>query len=358
MPSSISNSSDMKRIVPEQDWIRLATRAVCITFFALFIWEMYWRSQGYAPTLNDSKEAWSLVREQIDSGPKRTVLIGASRMLYDFDLYVWQKARSELPLQLSTVGTNGSIYLKHLAEETDFRGLLLVGITPPLLFVPEGLPVETPTQAIDFYKRFTIAQRLSHYLYTPSDLAFGFLQETDLPLQKLFERAPISNRLDAKMPPRLPPHFLELDFNRQGGMTTKMEQDPKYQELVQNIWTPLFTPPPPPPHLSPEKFKELFMRHVDEVIQATRHQIEQIRKRGGRVVFIRFPSSHNVRMLEDKFAPRKYFWDRLVNEGKPDQAIHFEDYEQLQRFRCPEWSHLTRADAREFTRELLNLLTL
>ena len=347
----------MSRDIPaNHDWLSLGGRALGITLLFVLLWEGYWRNQGYTPTLNDSKEAWTLIREKITDRPEQTVLIGASRMLYDFNLYTWQKARSELPLQLSTVGTNASVYLKHIATETKFRGLLMVGITPPLFFVPKGLPVETPSAAIQFHKQFTLAQRLSHYLYIPFDLTLGFLQETDLPLQKLFEKIPIQNRIHVQIPPALPPHFLDLDVNRQGAMTKKMESETEYQEFVQQVWMPLFTPPPPPKDVPVEKFKKLFAAHVDHVIAATAQHIKTIQQRGGKVVFIRFPSTEGVRELENKFAPREAFWDRLVNESKPDQAIHFEDHPTLQNFDCPEWSHLTSEDAKKYTQELLKII--
>jgi hypothetical protein len=62
-----------------------------------------------------------------------------------------------------------------------------------------------------------------------------------------------------------------------------------------------------------------------------------------------------VRDIENKFAPRVAFWDRLI-ESSGTLGIHFEDYPELQDFRCPEWSHLTSEDASEFTRRLMPIL--
>jgi hypothetical protein len=44
----------------------------------------------------------------------------------------------------------------------------------------------------------------------------------------------------------------------------------------------------------------------------------------------------------------------ILSGGAP--GIHFEDHPQLAGFDCPEWSHLTSADAVQFTATLMPLL--
>ena len=100
---------------------------------------------------------------------------------------------------------------------------------------------------------------------------------------------------------------------------------------------------------------ESFMASVQSDLDRTREAVARIRGRGGRVVFIRCPSSDGVRDIENKFAPRVAFWDRLI-ESSGTLGIHFEDYPELREFRCPEWSHLTSEDATEFSRRLMPIL--
>jgi len=356
MRSSISSSNSLERVIPKQQWGKLAVSSFIIALLLTLGWEMYWRSKGYAPTLNDNKDLWSLTREKVNTHPSRTVLIGASRMLFDFDMQVWKEKYNELPLQLATVGTNPSIYLDHLANESNFKGTLLLGITPPLFFVPEGMPVDNPKSNIDFYNKFSPAQRISYYLGLVLDRNLAFVEQEDIPLTKIFEDLPIANRPKAKVGPKLPPYFMSIDENRQGRMHLRKGHEQVILDRIAKGWVPLFTPPPPPPMFTPEQFKKMFMEHVNKTIVKAKENVSKIQARGGKVILIRFPSTGKVRELENKFAPRVAFWDRLATEIGANQSIHFEDHQELQGFDCPEQSHLRASDATEFTKRLLRKL--
>jgi hypothetical protein len=94
---------------------------------------------------------------------------------------------------------------------------------------------------------------------------------------------------------------------------------------------------------------------MEDILARTAAAVERIRERGGRVVFVRYPSTGQVREIERNTAPREGFWERILAEtGAP--GIHFEDHESLRDFDCPEWSHLTARDAVRFTTALLPLL--
>lgn len=83
--------------------------------------------------------------------------------------------------------------------------------------------------------------------------------------------------------------------------------------------------------------------------------VELIKKRGGKVVLLRCPSTNGFREIEAKITHRESFWDELVEKsGLP--AYHFEDYEQLQGLNLPEWSHLSAGDADFFTKALIQIM--
>ena len=94
---------------------------------------------------------------------------------------------------------------------------------------------------------------------------------------------------------------------------------------------------------------------LDELILSVKEDIDKIRSRGGEVVFLRFPSSGDLREKERMLHPREQFFDRLISETDT-VGIHFEDYASLDGFTCPDWSHLTRADAVLYTRNLIPIL--
>ena len=91
---------------------------------------------------------------------------------------------------------------------------------------------------------------------------------------------------------------------------------------------------------------------IQEILETTRANVEKIRAKGGKVIFVRLPSSGGLRELEKKTTPREIYWDQLI-ESTQSPGIHFEDYPELRNFDCPEWSHLRKDDAIRFTKELM-----
>ena len=80
--------------------------------------------------------------------------------------------------------------------------------------------------------------------------------------------------------------------------------------------------------------------------------IEKLRRRGGKIVFVRFPVSGELKAFEDKATPRTGIWDRLLARSAAP-GIYFEDFPELAGFDCPEWSHLSASDSVEFTKRLV-----
>jgi hypothetical protein len=94
-----------------------------------------------------------------------------------------------------------------------------------------------------------------------------------------------------------------------------------------------------------KKAKEDRFRDTDSAVT-------KLRARGGKIVFVRFPLTGELKALEDRITPRSDIWDSLLNRtGTP--GIYFEDYPELSSFTCPEWSHLSAGDSVEFTKRLV-----
>jgi hypothetical protein len=80
--------------------------------------------------------------------------------------------------------------------------------------------------------------------------------------------------------------------------------------------------------------------------------VQKLRGRGGKIVFVRFPVSGELKALEDRISPRAALWEPLLQRtGVP--GIYFEDFPELATFHCPEWSHLSAGDSVEFTKRLV-----
>lgn len=354
MPLSTSN---FERSVPGGNWATYFWATLVLTLVTLGGWDYYWRHVGYAPTLNDTSDLWADARTKLKaSEPGRTVIIGSSRMLFDFDLDVYaQYFETEKPIQLSVVGTTPLLILEHLADDESFKGTLLCGVVPGLFFVPQGPPVEWAKNAIRRYEQWAPSQRSGHWLGMQLEKRLAFLKQEDLTLNQLLASLEIPNRPNAQIPPQLPPYFQKMTKDRRARLWKAATFDSPLANKIQQIWLPLFTPPPPPPGITPEAFGEMYMASVESYLERAHDAVDKIRNRGGQVVFIRCPSSGKVRELETQFSPRPVFWERvLARTGAP--GIHFEDYPELSGFLCPEWSHLTDDDATQFTENLMPIL--
>jgi hypothetical protein len=79
-----------------------------------------------------------------------------------------------------------------------------------------------------------------------------------------------------------------------------------------------------------------------------------IQARGGKVVFIRFPSRGRFEALTDELFPRAEYWDPLaaVVEAAGAETIHYEDMPGNADLKLPDESHLDVPSAIAFTRWL------
>ena len=356
MPLSTSN---FKRPVPTGDWKTSCWVSLGLVLLIMLGWEAYWRGQEYAPTLNETHDLWAQTRTRLKSydSPDDTVIIGSSRIQFDFDLDVYAEHFKRVqPLQLALPGTTPLPILEHLAYDTDFSGHLLCGVTPGLYFVPGGMPVILVEKAIKRYRNWAPSQRSGHFLAMLLQHRLAFLQHDDLTLKLLLPVwFPLPNRANIQIPPPLPPYFYALEPNRRARMWQKLDFNSPMAAKVQNAWHQLCVPPPPPPGADPEEMERAYMASVESYLERSSKAVKTIQKRGGSVVFIRCPSTEWVRELENKHNPRASFWEKLL-ERSGAAGIHFEDHPELASFKCPEWSHLTNKDATLFTQRLMPIL--
>jgi len=70
---------------------------------------------------------------------------------------------------------------------------------------------------------------------------------------------------------------------------------------------------------------------------------------------VRTPSSGPFLIGEAQGYPKDKYWNRLL-EVTSCPGVHFQDYESMSHFQCPEFSHLTPADAVVFTKNLAGIM--
>ncbi len=325
--------------------------AACVlTLIAAAAWEIQCRSWGFAPTLNDTPDLWAMRRNAVQ--PDSVVIIGDSRAWFDMDLDELEHGLGKRPVQLAIPGSCAYPVLADLAGDKTFHGTVICSVVPIMFFAPAGPPVANAMDAINRRKSQTIAQRYSNLLGMLLEEHIAFFKEENLSLGALLDRLPIPNRADALVPPRLPGYFETVDRERRARMFAGCAIPGPMQDRIKHGWLPLFTPPPPPTYVP----REIFLKGMSDAVEArykdAASAVRRIRERGGKVVFVRFPVSGDLKALEDKATPRAGPWTRLLKEsGAP--GIYFEDYPELSGYECPEWSHLTAPDSVEFTHRLV-----
>jgi hypothetical protein len=342
---------EFERPIPQIPWRGITVVVVLVVIAAASAWELYCRSIGYGPTLDDNEDLWTITRQRVK--PESIVIIGDSRGWYDLDLDELQRGLGNRPVQLAMGGGCGYPILADLADDKTFHGTIICSFVPRLFLAPPGTPpMERGEKAVRRSHTQTPAQRASEYLAMPLEEHVAFLKQQDLTLEQLLKRLPIPNRSGALVPPRLPPYFGTVDRERRARMTEECARGGKLATTIQQIWLPIFTPPPPPSYVP----KDVFMAKMKDAIEKrfgdTIAAVEKLRARGGKVVFVRLPVSGGLKALEDRTTPRDQTWDPLL-QGTGAPGIYFEDFPELAGFNCPEWSHLSAGDSVEFSKRLV-----
>ena len=345
MPSSTSSSElEYQRPLPQSDTRWAVLLALLLFAAGMVAWELYWRDYGGVPAYRNSDGQWAIQRRRIDAGEgSKTVIIGASRMLFDVQLHVWERLAGERPIQLALEGTSPLPVLEGLADDPDFTGRLLVGIAPDVFFT--GFTYRE--DAIRQYDTETPSQRAGEWLsmtFLEPWLAF---YEDDFALMTVLKRQPWPKREGVRS--RESVRKLSVsEADRNTRMWRKVETDPAYAGMAQRIWAQDFDEPPP-------GGREALRKLVGEQIDRAAAAVGKLRARGVTVIFVRAPSDGRYLEYENRDFPRAETWDLLLaRTGAP--GIHFEDHPELQGLRLPEWSHLAAADAEKFTAALYPLV--
>jgi hypothetical protein len=342
---------EYQRPIPQLPWRGITVLAVLMVIAATCAWELYCRSLGYGPTLNDNGDLWTSARRRVQ--PESVVIIGDSRGLFDLDLNEIQKCLGKRPVQLAMGGSCPYPVLADLANDENFHGTIICSVVPRLFIAPPGSPpMERAEKSVRRSHTQTPAQRVSQYLAMPLEEHVAFLKQEELTLDDLLKRLPIPNRPYALVSPRLPPYFRTLDRERRARMIEGCARPGKLQNTVQQIWLPLFSPPPAPTYIPKEEFAKQMGQAIEQRFHDVAAAVQKLRSRGGKIVFVHLPHSGQLKTLEDRELPRTSVWDRVVRETAAP-GIYYEDFPDLAGFTCPEWSHLSGGDSVEFTKRLV-----
>lgn len=335
-----------QRELPKVDLGRAWIIAAVLFVIGFSAWEWKWRAWGADPTYRNSDASWAMQRRRIDNGEgNKTVLLGASRVLFDVQLHSWQRVLGERPIQLAVEGTTPLPMLDDLAANPNFTGRLLIGIAPDVFFTGFGYR----EGVLKYFKNETLAQRSGQWLSMQFIEPFFAFYEDDFRLMTVLKRQTWPARSGL-------PDFLDVrklanqEPDRNTAMWSKVENDTAYRDLCRKVWSQFFDVPVPGMETPADR-----ERVGNEQIERTVAAVAKLRARSVPVLFVRPPVDGEYLQFENRDFPRAKTWDVLLaRAGAP--GIHFEDHPELQGLNLPEWSHLSAADAERFTEALCAIL--
>lgn len=322
--------------------------ALIIVVVSIGSWEFFIRAQNLPLDFDDGLELWSdkraMVYEPID---KATVFIGASRNKYDIDINTWEAITTDHAIQLAIEGNSPLPVLDDLAADKNFNGKVIVDVTERLFFTSRPNSINEPKDHVLHYKNRTPAQRFSFLVNHFLESKFIFLDKWIFSLNGLLNKLPVSNRKSFISEPfDYPYQASRINFNRQNYMMKSFLVDTTMQNHVKAIWV-----------YCDKRNTELPAtgQRLDSFLISIKNATDKIKGRGGKVLFVRTPSSGYYWQTESKNFPREKYWDKLLTYTNCN-GIHFKDYPAIANFECPEWSHLSRQQAIVFTKNLIQIL--
>jgi hypothetical protein len=311
-------------------------------------WEWYLRQQKRNIAFDDGGSLWSHHRKMVyKPADKATVFIGSSRIKYDLDIHTWETITGDDAIQLANVGSSPLPILHDLANDEGFKGKLVIDVSEFLFFNLAPFVNKTPLDNLHYYKQEAPSQRFGFYVNRILENNLLLIDKEEYSLNALLALSRVPNRKNVYEFPDFPAGFTPVTFDRQSYMTDELVKDPEQVRQVTAVWE-LFgkigASAPPIPDAA-----------VDSIIASVKTSVDKIRARGGQVIFVRSPSSGPMLAMEKAGFPRERFWNKLI-AATGCEGIHFEDYPSLANFQCPEWSHLSLSQARQFTIAFIQIL--
>jgi hypothetical protein len=320
----------------------LLTVLLVIAF--LVSWEIYLRSKGVDNSFDDGSPLWSYHRARVyEPLHEATTFIGSSRIKFDLDIDTWESITGEKGIQLAFPGSSPLPQLYDLAEDHEFKGKLIIDVTEILFFSDAPNAVERPSKGIEYYHDLTPTQKASFAINKPLESGFVFLDKDNYSINAMLDKLQIKSRPGVFMFPVFPSQFGRVKFNRQEYMTEEFVADTNLQNQVRGIWRFLGNANRKPP-ITGEK--------LDSLLETVKIAVDKIEARGGDVIFVRTPSSGPFWEKEQQVYPREKYWDKLLKHTN-QPGIHFVDNPNTAHYVCPEFSHLTPADAIDYTHHFI-----
>lgn len=326
-PSSTS-SSEPSAGTPA--WGRAWLLALLLCAGLLFALDGHWRARGHQPGPVDSMALWAMQRERAyQRDPEALLLLGASRIQAAIDLkHLRGLAPEYRPLMLAVNGSYPMAVLRDLAQDEQFRGVVVIDIEANGLL---QMFFDLQQPQVDYYRRS----------YTPSwrlhQLALTRIQRSTVLADPRFSAVASLRHLWNGTEPFLNyARFLAdrstaIDFQETDAEAVRAHFQRGIEANVA-AWQDVRPNP------------QTWLQQLAPVFDWA----QRIEDRGGRVIFYQSPLSGGHVAMWDQVYPPSEYWDRFV-QASPFPVLDGRRSERLARFDLPDESHLDYRDKIAFT---------
>ena len=319
----------------DRSWLRawIAALSACALLAGGYEWLL--RSRGYAPTVQDDMDLWSMQYDRLKLPGDAIALLGASRIAFGVDPTLLSRELGGRPIAMLAVnGRYPLAALRALAEDEHFAGLVIVGIDA------RGMQRKHWDMQQDYFdhyrRRWTLARRIHRSLLT-------FVQERLVLARSSFSMVNMVERWISGVGMPLNEHVVVhadrvglIDYRHPDLTWTRAKRVADLEAYYRD------NPPVP---------ADVWLSDLATVSG----WIERIDKRGGRVVFFREPASGESLLLDEANFPRSLYWDAYARIS-PAVLIDFRDVPALTTFALPDTSHMDGTDVPRFTIAFADLL--
>jgi hypothetical protein len=319
----------------DRSWLKAWIAALLAGALVAGGYEWVLRSRGYAPTVQDDADLWSIQYDRLKRSPEAVALLGASRIEFSVDPTLLSRELGGRPVAMLAVnGKYPLAVLRALADDETFTGLIIVGIDARGM---QRKHWNMQQDYLDHYRhRWTLARRIHRSLLT-------LLQERLVLSRSSFSLTNVVERLVSGDGMPLNEHVV-VRADRVGRV------DYRHPDLA---WT----------HAKRVTDLEAYYRDNPPVaadvwltdLALVSAWIKRIESRGGRVVFFREPVSGESLELDEAKFPRSLYWDAYALTS-PAVLIDFRDVPALTTFALPDTSHIDGTDVPRFTTAFADLL--
>lgn len=314
-----------------------------LTLGLLGAWECGLRYAG-VDVIDGEDSSWVLrsrYERAKSHGKDAVVLLGSSRILFDVSSATLARELGVASDACANLGLRASSPLPGLdavAHDEGFNGVLVVEVFPSTVF---GNSKHGKGQLIadQIDPRFAYAQ-IEAELLKASARNFAFLNGSARPLEGLAALQLVIrgkgelHQFGSLHSWNSPDDERWVPLEVEGASQEALQGNERYFARFESVMG-----------------SERGSLELGELLDWLDSRAEEIRSRGGMVVFVYPPISGSVRAAVDARFPRSTNWDRLAQRFG-ENALHFDDFTQTRGLRCPEGSHLDKANALEYSKWL------